>query len=177
MAQIRFFATRDDLEKLLERFEQSQPVSYWATDEAGASKAMSWNRGHDLPALGAAEGTSTPACRSFLVRPVGMVPVVRRVRQDAGSVVSIVDQLENDASAVFTPAGRYNALVMLPGTFGSVWDDPDSKALLRGFSGALRKTFSKVRAYWVGPEALAALHEGIRLTISPHAAPEFDLVA
>jgi hypothetical protein len=46
---------------------------------------------------------------------------------------------------------------------------------MKRFYTAIRKRFTKVRAFWVGPEALALLHAGKRLTAATQCPPEFDL--
>jgi hypothetical protein len=47
--------------------------------------------------------------------------------------------------------------------------------LMRRFHEAIKRNFSKIRAYYVGPEAYELLKRGKRLTINEHAAREFDL--
>ncbi len=43
------------------------------------------------------------------------------------------------------------------------------------FHGAVRKQFTKVRAFYVEPQALTWLYAGKRLTISDQSPREFDL--
>jgi hypothetical protein len=45
------------------------------------------------------------------------------------------------------------------------------------FETGFKKSFHKVRAYFVGPEALKAAQFGTRLTIATQSPPEFDLKA
>jgi hypothetical protein len=46
---------------------------------------------------------------------------------------------------------------------------------MKRFNSAVKKTFTKVKAFYVGPKALELLERGMRLTISAQSPREFDL--
>jgi hypothetical protein len=101
--------------------------------------------------------------------------VSQRVRRDDGSVRYLFDQLENDASITFNPAGLWGNDLLLHGRLATVWDDEVSQTLMKQFAKPLRKSFRKIKAFWVGPEAEAMLDAGKRLTIGAQSPRDFDL--
>jgi hypothetical protein len=46
---------------------------------------------------------------------------------------------------------------------------------MKRFNAEIRKEFSKVKAFWVGPNALTLLNAGKRLTDASQSPREFDL--
>jgi len=46
---------------------------------------------------------------------------------------------------------------------------------MRLFSRTIRKHFTKIKVFWVGPEAMIGFRSGYRLTIAEQSPPEFDL--
>ena len=176
MAQILFFGTHSDLAPVLTDLEGAGELQYTATDFTSASPPSTWSAGASLPGLGIADASSAASCATYLVTPAGAKVNVRRVTTEDNGVANLVDQFENDASVLFTPAGKFDAQTMLYGKVSTVWDDPVSKSLMRRFSSTFKRHFTKVKAYWVGPEALQLLRSGARLTIGAQSAPNFDLV-
>jgi hypothetical protein len=69
----------------------------------------------------------------------------------------------------------WNEKILLAGSIGTASETQASQALMKRFQAAFKKTFSKVKAYYVGPKALTLLKSGTRLTISAQSPPEFDL--
>lgn len=52
----------------------------------------------------------------------------------------------------------------MAGFFATVSDSKPAQDLMRDVAAAVRKSFIRVKAFWVGPEALVALRNGTRLT-------------
>jgi hypothetical protein len=50
-----------------------------------------------------------------------------------------------------------------------------SRSLIGVARSSLRRTFRKVKAFWVGPDALLRLRSGERLTIAEQSPGSFDL--
>lgn len=172
---ILFFGTHDDLARILSVVDSDGDLDYTSTESPTASQPLKWATGTSLPGLGTADASSAAGCATFLVTPAGARINHRRVSLEDGGMVNLIDQLENDGSVLFTPAGRYDPQTMLYGKVSTVWDDPVSKSLMRRFRLAFRKHFTKVKAYWVGPEALYHLRSGVRLTVGAESATLFDL--
>ncbi|XVJ59925.1 MAG: hypothetical protein HEQ23_11200 [Tepidisphaera sp.] len=87
----------------------------------------------------------------------------------------VLDQLHNPDTVVLTPAGMWKDDVLLHGLVSTVSDSPIAKEIMKLFAAAIKKQFVKVRSFWVGPDALALLKRGKRLTIAAQSPAEFDL--
>jgi hypothetical protein len=101
--------------------------------------------------------------------------IPRRVEQFDGRVRFDVDQMLNPDSIVFTPGGEWKKQMIIAGLFATVSSSQPAQQLMRQINGAVRKYFTKINAYWVGPEALARLRSGFRLTMAEQSPPMYDL--
>jgi hypothetical protein len=99
---------------------------------------------------------------------------VRSVCENDGVVRYRVDALFNPAAVQFTPGGRWSEDVLLYGVIASS-DHPDSQTVMKPFATHIRKSFKKIKAFWVGPHAEALLDAGKRLTIAEQSPREFVL--
>jgi hypothetical protein len=174
MKPVLFFALKEDLLPVLELVESKGALKFvrmgnFARHEVKDGISV-FDTGAGIPNLGKASADSTAACEAFLVcereTPVNLRPVGERV---------CIDQLANPDSVVFTPGGIWNEDVVLNGVIGTASDSEISKALLKRFQAAVKKTFSKVKAFYVGPKALALLESGKRLAGAVQSPREFDL--
>jgi hypothetical protein len=86
-----------------------------------------------------------------------------------------VEQLDNPDSVLLIAGGEWKDGTVISGSVTTVSTSEFSKTLMRCVYSVVRKDFTKVRAYWVGPDALKALRNGRRLTIAIQSPPEFDL--
>jgi hypothetical protein len=76
---------------------------------------------------------------------------------------------------MFVPGGAWGKGIILAGEFVTMSTAPLAKALMRSAYLGIRESFKKVNGYWVGPEALARLRSGARLTIAEQSPSKFDL--
>lgn len=175
MKQIRFFAVDDDLINVLNEVEQGIHLQYVKAGVSPSSLTESYQAGTKIPRLGMATADSAINSDSFLVAERGM-PIRSRpvVRQDGGTNFCI-DQLENPDTVVLTPAGKWGNVAVLYGTVGTASDTEASIKLAKAFERAVKKHFKKVKAFWVGPNALELLQKGERLTIAVQSPKDFDL--
>ncbi len=179
MKHILFYATKEDLVPLLEVVDSKGAVKYVRTGnfpkDMFESSFSSFNTGAEIPNLGKASADSSSACATFLVCERG-TPINLQTIQGINMERICVDQLVNPDSVTFTPGGVWNEDVVLHGRVATVSDSQISQALMKRFQSAIKKNFSKVRAFYVGPKAAELLGNGKRLTISVHSPREFDLV-
>ncbi len=178
MKHILFFALREDLLSLLELVDSKGPLKYarmgnFPRDEIKDGISVFYN-GAGIPNLGKASADSSSVCEAFLVCE-RETPINLRSLQGGNGERVCVDQLVNPDSVVFTPAGIWNEDVVLHGSVGTASESQISQAIMKRFQAAAKKTFSKVKAFYVGPKALALLESGRRLTISAQSPREFDL--
>jgi hypothetical protein len=173
--QIHFFALREDLLPVLDAVQSRGALKYVRTGVFGSPALQFVSRGAEIPDIGTAAADSTSACKSFLVTEDAVPVSLRQIQMADGTVRYAVDQLVNPDSIVLTPGGVWDQDVVLYGRVATVSDTAAAQALMRQFQSAFKKHFKRVKAYLVGPQALALLKAGKRLTISANSPREFDL--
>jgi hypothetical protein len=177
MNHMHFFALKEDLVALFELVDSKGPLKYVAmgnflrSDSGEGIKII--NNGAEIPNLGKASADSSAACESYLVCELD-TPIELRTAGLNGERVCI-DQLANPDSAEFKGGGILNEDIVLCGRIATASDSHLSQTLMKRFHAAIRKTFSKVRAFYVGPKAFTLLENGKRLTMAAQSPPEFDL--
>ncbi len=175
MGQVHFFAVRDDLIILLAAVERRGPLTYTRTGNFDRAVCERFDRGTDIPGLGQATADSATTCDAFLVT-IPDVPVrIRPLETYSGERRCCVDQFVNPDTVVFSPGGLWGEGAVLSGRAGTVSDTATAKDLMGRFRSGLKKSFRRVRAYWVGPGAYDLLRGGHRLTASVRSPREFDL--
>src|SRR5262245_19610778 len=175
MKHVLFFAVKDDLLPVLELIEGKGALKYARMGNFASHLIKdgigAFDTGAGIPNLGRASADSAAACEAFLICERG-TPI--KLRPVQGERVC-VDQLANPDSVEFKPGGMWTEDVVLHGRVATASDSEISKALMKRFQAAVKKIFSKVKAFYVGPKALALLEGGKRLTISAQSPREFDL--
>jgi hypothetical protein len=175
MKYIHFYATRGDMLPVLEAVERDGPLQYVRTGNELSPDFETFLHGADIPNLGTADRETGSGCKAFLVTTTA-VPITVRSRPGIGGVERYyMDQLVNPDTVCFTPAGIWGDDFVLNGRVATISDTPVPRDIMKRFYSAIRKRFTKVRAFWVGPEALALLGAGKRLTIAAQSPREFDL--
>ena len=178
MKTIRFYAIDDDLLDVLMEVEQRFDLQYVKAGTMPSSAGLSmesYAKASEIPQLGRANHESASGCNAFLVFKKGSLIQRQAVTLEDGSEAFAINELLNQGAATLTPAGRWSDDVVLYGTFGSAHGTDDAKEILGAFEKALRRRFTKVKAYWLGPKALRALEEGKRLTLAAQTPRDFDL--
>jgi hypothetical protein len=174
-----FFAVKEDLLPVLALVDSKDPLKYALTGNFASHEVQHgipvYQSGVEIPDLGKARYDSSTACDSFLVCH-RETPIDLRYVGINGERVC-VDQLINPDSIEFSPGGVWKKKIVLQGRIATASDSPHSQALLKRFQAAITKMFSKVRAYRVGPKALALLKSGKRLTASAQSPRERDVPA
>ena len=175
MKRINFFATKDDLLLVLRKLEASRPIKYTRAGQLVGPVPEIWKSGDDLPQLGKATGDQAVACDPFLVIDEDSTVHVESRRMFNGQERFDVYQYMNPDSIELRPGGEWTDGAIIPGDITTISTSPISQALMRSAHSAIKKHFTRVRAFWVGPEALVALRSGKRLTYAIQSPPAFDL--
>ena len=177
MKQIQFFATREDLLLVLENVERDTTLRYVRTGNQLNPYFETFQRGRDIPNLGVADRETGSVCGTFLVAKAATSITAKNLRGSSGVQRFVVDQLLNPDTVALTPAGRWGEDLVLNGRLATASNAAVSQELMKRFSSAFRKHFRRIGAYWVGPQSVALLAAGKRLTISAQSPPDFDLVS
>jgi hypothetical protein len=171
-----FYATPEDLLLVLEQFESKFSVAYRPTGLFDSASIAVVARGVELPTLHSQAPTESAATgHSYLVTFSDVTPQMRAVPQRNGGILYALDQLANPNSIIFQHGGFWNAGVLLYGSVSTVSDSPSSVKLQRTLSSAIAKHFTRIKSFYVGPNAKSAMSSGCRLTIGASSPKEYDL--
>src|SRR6185436_21178155 len=158
-----FYAVRDDVLLALKDFEARQYVKYVTMGGYSLPDYELFLNGSDIPDLGKATQPAAGGCDSYLVfrheTPVRM----REIGKNPQARGFVMDQLVNPDTIEFTPAGIWNDEIVLHGRVATASDTPCSQGLLKAFRSSIKKHFVKVKAFYVGTNALELLKQGRRL--------------
>jgi hypothetical protein len=195
-----FYATKDDLLTVTKKMESIGPIKYVRFGRL-IKLPESFNRAMEIPNLGVASHPSAVACEKFLicedqtlVTPRKIEAIVNHRDNSHNSIVNhetakdkntlekfvgvnrfVIDQLLNPDSITFSAGGLWNNDLLLHGSVGTASQSKSSQKLMKRFHDMLKKEFTKVKAFYVGPQALILLNNGKRLTISAQSPQKFDL--
>jgi hypothetical protein len=164
-----FYATARDLLHVCTHVAERIPLRF---DRTGWFVTATLNPVH-LPAESDLR-TEVPHVGYLLTRANAAV-AARRVETAQGTRF-FVDELLNPESASLVLGYRPSTSLLTPGSIGTTSAQGEGVQIVREFRKAMTKHFTKVRAYWVGAEALALRRAGGRLGLSEQSPPEFDLL-
>ncbi|WP_158657742.1 hypothetical protein [Agarilytica rhodophyticola] len=103
-------------------------------------------------------------------------PIARQVEQRNGGFKSFFDQLSHPASVAFRPGGLINSSnCIIAGQIGTTTDEGWSNSLYKILFSSFKKRFTKIKSFYVGPEAEKKLDEGWRLTTNIKSPEDYDL--
>jgi hypothetical protein len=175
MAQIRFFALREDMLEVCSRVESSVGVHFIVSTIQESAEFSMWASGAELSELGVADEDSGAGCRKYLVVKAGREVHARTIDLMDGGTRFAMDQLVNPDSIVVVPAGARSIDTILSGSVGTASTSSESRDLFRRFQHAIKRCFRRHNAYWIGPKAWEWFEQGKRLTIAVQSPPESDL--
>lgn len=161
--QVGFFATHGDLQLLDASFE-GMSIQYVSTDVPDPKNAQI-----ELSLA------SLTQFKSYLVCEAGKKVTLRKIEHEGGRTCAVADQLQNSGTALLYLGGLLAADRLLPGSFGTVDSDPAARALYDVIAKRIKKTFERVKTYYVGPEAASLLDKGARLMQTSKSPVTFDL--
>jgi len=172
---IYFFATKRDIEPLLTSIESKHEIKYVRAGNSDSSKVVTLSSGLQIPNLGFAESGDWNHNQWWLVMEPSATVQTRTITLRRGGTRYAIDQRLNPDSIVFKPGGIFQDNVVVAGTAGTISDEPVSNELINLFTRETRRQFTRIRSFFVGPEAEELLDKGYRLTTSITAIKECDL--
>ena len=197
-----FYATGDDLLTVTEKVESAAAIKYVRFGTVTELPPERFDNAAQIPNLGIAVHQAAGMCDTFLVCDASAAIIPREVKtlteEDINRLTTsigdqevqvdknnwrrlvgvrrfAIDQLKNPDTITFSPGGLWNNDILLHGRVATASQSKSSQALMKRFKAALQKTFVKVKAFYVGPQALMLLKNGQRLTVSAQSPREFDL--
>jgi hypothetical protein len=175
MSRLYFFATGTDALLMLTPLEHELGVQYVEENRLNGPTPQTWTQAADLPGLGQASGDQEILCTSLLVMPDGAeATVASRIMTD-GETRYDVYQSTNPDSALLRLGGIWKDGPLISGHVISSSESAVSRKIMNAVRRSIKKSFTRVNDYWVGPEALALLRSGTRLCSAVQSPPEYDL--
>jgi hypothetical protein len=175
MTRISFFATKNDLLLALCDLEAKRKIKYTRAGRIEGPEPQVWETGANLPGLGRAAGDQAVDCDSFLILDGASVVAVVSQETRNGDDRYDLEQAQNPDSVIVYVGGEWVDGSLISGGAATNSETPLSQSLMRAIHSGIKKHFSRVQAFWVGPEALASLRAGKRLTYAVQSPPEYDL--
>jgi len=169
-----FFATKEDLMSGIQAFEADHRVQYvlWGLFESPTFERYS--SATEIPGLGRSiYGHRGEKC--FLVIPQDAELCIEAVPQRDGSTRYSVDLMNNFFGFAFKPGGVHEDRFIIDGSVGTRTGSQESINLCKDFIRKLRRGFTRIQSYYVGPQALRLMDEGYRLTPSIQTPESLDL--
>lgn len=171
-----FFATRGDLApglQAVERIEEIEFVREQLRDDRAfvATRALSAQ-----PELGSSAAGSVQGSPGYLIFRRGEMPPPREAPQRGGGVKYQIEPT-SDSLRLICGGVHVESGALLAGELQqSVHANERTTELFERVTRELFRGFTRVRLYWVGPEALRSLRAGQRLvTIGIGSPPVYDL--
>jgi hypothetical protein len=166
-----FYATKNDLLPVLSSIEKNFEIRYIQTGLVDQNMPIIYNDSGSINDLGIASYESAIRCTRYLIFPkyenvkISELPGQRKV----------IDQMLNPNTVEFSPGGIWQDDILLYGRFASASNSSFSISLMKLLHFNIKKNYTKIRAYYVGPEAEKMLDAGKRLTIAAQSPSTFDL--
>jgi hypothetical protein len=169
------FALKNDLLLVLGSLEAKRQIKYTRCGRLPDPEPETWESVADLPKLGQAMADQAAGCDQFLIMekesPIRVETMTMRDGDDRFDVAP----LWNPDSVELRVGGEWKDGAIISGSITAFLPTPISQSLARALQSRVKKHFTRVRAYWVGPEALIAFRAGRRLTMAIQSPPEYDL--
>jgi hypothetical protein len=173
--QMSFYATYDDICKVLEQFEAEEHVVYVLTGLFDADTPQVIETYRAINSLSISVDGDANHVPGYLIVGEAHQVSLRKVPQRTGGNKFAVDQSLIPDSLYFQSGGTFADKIIVPGKIGIAHQATVSRKLYGVFARIMAKNFSKVKSYYVGQEAYALWQTGMRLGLSLKASAEIDL--
>jgi hypothetical protein len=175
MSRLYFFATGADLLLVLRQLESKFDIKYVEENRLRGTVPDIWNTIDNLPSLGMATGDQEIACDSYLVMSADAKVSVHSSVMVDDEMRYDVHQLSNPDSVLLRLGGFWKDGSLISGHFITSSEQEFPRKLINFLRTRVKKSFVRVQAFWVGPEALVRLRNGMRLCTAIQSPPEYDL--
>lgn len=155
---MELFATRLDYEPVIRAVEARHDLNYVLLGLFTSNEIVAVSSALNLVDLGVAFGSDAVHENHYMVLPADKEVVVRAVPQRSGGTRYAVDLLANPSAFDFQPGGLVNGLNLVSGSLGVVSSEAKASAYYCSFIREIKRHFTYINGYWVGPDAVHYLH-------------------
>jgi len=175
MKYIHFYATKDDFLEIFNIVDAKKSLRYVLAGHSETKNPPYHIHGKDIPDLGRATSESSISCDTFLVYDSLNVIELIQLKPDGGRQRFYVGQRVNPETVAITLGGLWKNGVLISGRIATISETDGAQSLMKLFYSAIQKSFVKIRAFYVGPDAYKLMRSGHRLTQAEQSPPEYDL--
>ena len=112
---------------------------------------------------------------NYLIFDKGLSILIRSVPQRRGGIKYAIDPMENKPTMVLHVGGLLGSQRLISGDISVATGDKKADEIYALFAKEIRRSFEKIRSYYVGPEAVKLLDQGFRLTPTEKSPEAYDL--
>jgi len=174
VAQLSFFATRDDLLSICDDVESNEHLVYTEMGHRMKLDFRSYLSASSISTLGKASADSSVSTTSYLLLDKEEKVNYESRRIGERDKFAVYEGI-NPEGIELTPGGIYQDGILLSGRLATMGLTKRSNQLYRLFASRIKKQFVRLGAYYVGAAAYAHLEQGWRLTDAVQSPARFDL--
>jgi hypothetical protein len=162
--QIGIFGTRNDLVGLFKPIEEEKQLQYVRFGHHDVPDIVPESYTIlSLPKLGVSD-FGEPSEQMYIILPSGADIHAVVVPQHRGGTIYNISMIGNDRGICFQVGGNYKDSAFISGEISTISPHPDSIALFDIVKKEVRKNFTRIKTFWLGPEALVLFRNGMRFT-------------
>lgn len=177
MKRIFFFATPADIVPVLNRFEANAPLKFVEMGNLTTPNRAIYLEASEIPNPGISTHETGSMSQGYMVSHRDTKNHMHAFVGRKGEKRWSLDNSDNEETVLLSMAGLWKTGTLLPGNMATLHEKPVAQQLMKWFLSALKQEdFTKVREWWLGPEAMEMLKAGRRLTTTAEQSPpEYDL--
>ena len=176
MKYVHVFATANDIDPLLKRLDEAEPLKYIEVGKKESINRPIYLSSAEIPNKGIATNESGSLSIAYLVSPREIKNSLQAITQTDGSRAWLLSNGNNPDSVVLTMGGLWTTGTLLDGYMSTLHTTGAAQRIMRRFLAAVRaEQFVKYNVFWLGREAMDWLGLGRRLVQSEQSPRTFDI--
>ncbi len=140
--QRNFFATYNDIGKVLEQFEAGEHVVYVLAGLFDIDTPQFFETYRAINSLSVSLDGNVHHMPAYLIVTEANQISIRKVPQKTGETKFAIDQSQNQNSLYLHSGGVFSDKIIVPGTVGIAYQTPESRKLYDAFAENHREGFS-----------------------------------
>jgi hypothetical protein len=173
--QTFFFAELEDIKQVLEPIETSENIQYCEAGVFDSFDVPIYSSFIQIPNLGFVGYGDWVLNKFYAVYPKADIINKREIHLYKGGIRYAIYQDNNPQSIILKPGGILTDGILVAGSVGTISGESSSVDLFNKYAKLIKKKFSRIGAFYVGPNAKIKLEKGWRLVTNEASPPEYDL--
>lgn len=176
MAEVEFFADREDLKRLLESLRGLGEFRYTALTGTVNAELAEYRDPAELMNAGIVKPGAPDRGAGFMITDVSVLVVTRKIKMSDGSGFKLtLDQTSNPDAVRIALGGEAGDRTLISSVVDTQGDTERARATHALFKKAVGKISKRISSCYVMPGAMEKLEQGWRLTADKGFLPGLDL--